>query len=80
MPIAIQTLYAEAKCFACYGISEAEALTLALERRWALAVNPAADVTPAGLLGSAACYACYTNGNLYDLFELALLNIVAEAS
>lgn len=80
MTIPIQTLYDEAKCYACYGLSESEALTLALERRWALKVNPAADVTPEGLLVSSACYACYTNGNLFDLFELALLNIVAEAS
>jgi len=79
MPTANE-LYAESTCFLCYGVTQAQALKLALLKRQVLALNPDADVTPETLLSLGACYACYTDGSLFDLFELALLNLVAENS
>lgn len=75
----IDDLYAESTCFLCYGVSQAQALKLALLARQALAGNPAADVTPQGLLSSASCFNCYAEGSLFDLFELALLSIIAAS-
>jgi len=70
-------LYLEAKCFLCYGMTQAQALKLALLRRKALELDPDADVTPETLLLNASCYNCYANGSIYDLLELALLAIIA---
>ena len=71
-------LYLEAKCFLCYGMTQAQALKLALLRRKALELDPDADVTPETLLLNASCYNCYANGSIYDLLELALLAIIAD--
>lgn len=76
MPTADE-LYEEAKCFLCYGITQAQALKLALLRRQVLGLDPDADVSPETLLLNASCYNCYANGSVYDLFELALLAIIA---
>lgn len=76
MPTADE-LYQEANCFLCYGITQTQALKIALMRRQVLELDPNADVSPEALLASAACYNCYANGSVGDLFELALLAIIA---
>lgn len=76
MPTADE-LYQEANCFLCYGISQTQALKLALLRRQALQLDPEADVSPETLLANASCYNCYANGSVGDLLELALLAIIA---
>lgn len=73
------TLYQEAACYLCVGVTQAEALTLALERRWLLSLNPAADTTPTALLQYGACYSCYTEGSVFDVMELALLDQIQLA-
>lgn len=70
----------EAKCYLCTGgMSEAEALILALHRRWLLALNPAADTTLNGLLEYAKCYTC-TGLSLYQTLKIAMLDQISELS
>ena len=81
MAIEAGTLLEEGKCYACFGeLSVAQIITLALERRALLALDPAADVTPQGLIAYANCYLCFTQGNFFDLFELALLDKLSQAT
>lgn len=75
--IDIPTLVGEGRCYQCYGLSTAQAIKLALLRRNVLATYPSSDVSPAGLITRANCYSCYTQGNMFQLFELALLDILA---
>ncbi len=76
MAIATDTLMEEGKCYACMGpLSSYQILKLALLRRIALGVSPSADVSPQGLLATTNCYACL-NISIFDLFRLALLNII----
>lgn len=81
MAIAAGELLDEGKCYACYGeLSVAQIITLALDRRALLALDPDADVTPEGLITYAKCYLCFTQGNFFDLVELALLDKISQAS
>jgi len=41
------------------------------------AQNPANDVTPAGLIEQAKCFPCFSNSDLGQMFELALLAQIA---
>lgn len=72
-------LYQEAKCFLCYGMTQAQALKIALLVRQVTQRDPDADVTAEGLLTSASCYNCYAQGSMFDLFELALLDILSTS-
>lgn len=72
-----QTLIAEGRCYQCRGTSLAMSVKLALLRRIALVVNPAADVSPAGLETRGKCYNCGTSPTMAQLYELALLDIIA---
>lgn len=75
----IQTLFGEAKCYACYGpVSDYQLLKLALLRRQVIKLSPTEDVSAAGLMDYAKCYACYNPGSTYDLLELALLDKIAQ--
>lgn len=68
----------EAKCYLCTGgISQAEALILALYRRWLLALNPAADTSLNGLVAYAKCYVC-PGLSLYQTLLIAMLSQIAE--
>lgn len=79
MAVSATELIAESRCYACYGeVSEAQLLSLGLERRILLERNPTADVSAAALLGYAKCYGCY-GASIYDLLELALLDQIAQA-
>jgi len=80
MAIPYDTLYDEAACYICVGVSEVQALTLALLRRWLLSLNPAADTTPDALLQYGACFRCYTEGNIGDLMKISLLDQISDAS
>jgi len=53
-------------------------LRIALEVRTLLAINPAADVTPAGLVAYAKCY-CPVAKKQSDLVEAALLDQISQA-
>jgi hypothetical protein len=75
-----QTLITEARCFACYGVSSAQLIKIALLRRSVLASNPEADVSPEGLIHHAACFFCYIpDGNYGVLIELALLDLLSQS-
>lgn len=64
----------ETKCYLCTGgISQAEALILALYRRWLLVENPDADTSLNGLLDYAKCYACQ-GLSLYQTLMIAMLD------
>lgn len=69
----------ESKCFACLtGIQLAQRLRIALQVRTLLALDPEADVTPAGLVAYSACY-CSVAKRQSDLVELALLDQISQA-
>lgn len=72
-------LYQEASCYTCLGISQVEALKLALEARWLLALDPTADTSTNALLQYANCFRCNSNASIADLIELALLDQIANA-
>lgn len=74
MAIESNTLYEEANCYICAGVSQTQALILALERRWLLALDPDADVSVDGLLLEARCYRCNSNASISDLLELGMLS------
>ena len=78
MAIPASTLMAEASCFCPSGASNTELMILALERRWLLEVDPAADVSPAELMEEANCY-CGVGGSIAQRFQMALLGKIAEA-
>ena len=76
MAVAVNTLMDEGKCYNCYGeLSSAQILELALLRRRALQVSPAALVSPQQLLDATKCYACL-GASFFELFKLGLLNII----
>lgn len=77
MPADPDTLYAEAACYICTGVTQAEALMLALYRRWLLTLNPNADTTPDALLQYGSCYSCNSNGSIFDVMEIAMLEQIS---
>lgn len=79
MPSSPDTLFEEAKCFTCRGLTLAEALKIALYRRWLLAVVPTATVTPESLEAYASCFRCYTGGSLYRLYKMAILDQITDS-
>lgn len=73
------TLVAETACFTCLtGLQMAQRLRIALEIRTLLALDPYADVTPAGLVAYAKCF-CAAAKTQADLAELALLDKISQA-
>ena len=74
------TLYQEANCYLCLGITQAQALELALLRRQLLALVPNADTSVDALLQYGACYRCYSNGDIFTILKLALLDQIAQNS
>ena len=74
------TLYQEANCYICLGISQAQALELALLRRQLLALVPDADTSVDTLLQYGACYRCYSNGDIFTILKLALLDQISQNS
>jgi len=80
MAIESNTLFQEANCYICTGqVSLAQALTLALMRRWLLALNPAADTSVDALLLEARCYNCNSNASMFELLQLGLLSLIEAA-
>jgi hypothetical protein len=72
-------LLKESKCFGCLtGIQLPQQLRIALEVRTLLALNPAADVTPSGLVQYGKCYCAVAKGQS-DIAELALLDQISQA-
>jgi len=74
----LQDLLNEAACYGCYGLSQAEMITLAIERRWLLALDPAADTTAVGILSNSEGLAGY-GLSLFDLFEVGMLIAIKNA-
>lgn len=80
MAIEANTLYVEASCYICTGmVSQSQALTLALMRRWLIALNPAADTSVNNLTAVAGCLGCNSNASLFEQLELGLLSLIEEA-
>lgn len=73
------TLYTEAKCFSCYGITSAQALILALLREWLLALDASADVDPNSLLAEGKCLPSCASASLYQTFFIILLDKIKTA-
>jgi hypothetical protein len=74
-------IYAEGRCYNCYGpVADFQLLKLALLRRTLLGLNPSADTSPEALLIYGSCYNCYSNGSEYDIMELSLLDQIAQAA
>lgn len=72
-------LLAEANCFRCYGSPDiATLLRLAILARTALAADPAADVTPQGLLTYGTCYRCFGISEA-QVMEISLNDIISQA-
>lgn len=72
------TLYNEARCYLCAGLSQAEALVLALEARRLVAVDPAADTSLSGLMRYGQCYACL-GLSTFQVLEISMLDQIAQA-
>lgn len=72
------TLLAQVKCFACYGFSQAELLNIALTRRWALSVDPEADVSPEAMIGQTPVPLSY-GLNFYEAIGVGI-NAIATGS
>jgi len=66
------------KCY-CGAESGFDKLKLGLLKAIALEVDPGADTDPDVVLESARCYAC-SGASIADLYELGLLQIIAEGS
>ena len=75
-----QEIISEAECFACYGASVVQMMKLGFLIRILQAFDEDADVTPNGLLAHAKCFNCLTDASLIDLFELALLHKIRQAT
>ena len=72
-----QTLYTQSKCYLCYGMSQYQALKLALLAQISVAHNAANDTTPATLLSQGKCFPCFSNSDTGKVMELALLAQIA---
>lgn len=71
----------ETKCYLCYGpLPIARLLTLALLRRWLLTLSPTANTSAQALVEYSKCYACTDSVDMGDIFELALLGMINDAS
>lgn len=71
-----QTLFTQAACYDCYGISEAQRslMELALLAQIVKAKSPSTPTDPATLLAAANCYTCYgASAGALQLMKLALL-------
>ena len=78
-----RTLLAQAACYKCVAPNAyaVKLLQLAMMRQIALAVNPAAVVSPQGLAELAKCYKCAApNEYSLTLMEIALLQQVVQAN
>lgn len=67
----IQELIEESSCYQCLAISLEQQATLALEARWLLSLDPAADVSVQAL--DEGCTSCI-GGDLFDAAEINLLS------
>ena len=74
-----QTLFAEAKCYVCDGVTMVQALKLALLARTLLVLDPAANVSSAYLVEYGKCFLCFGETNMGDLLELSLLDLISQA-
>lgn len=74
-----QTLFSEALCFLCYGVSQYQAVKLALLARISKNSSSANKTDPQSLLALAnvSCFNCYGKPTLGQLFELALLKQIS---
>lgn len=63
---------ASAACFECLSPGTLPILQTQLLANILLALNPAADVTPQGLMANAACFACLPGG-LLPILQAQLL-------
>jgi len=73
-----QSLVTAGSCYACAGmLSMYEIMKIELLAQIAVAAFPSADVTPQGLMTRAKCFQCGTYATPGQLYELALLQIIA---
>jgi hypothetical protein len=72
-----QSLITQANCYLCRGMSQFQAMKLALLAQISVAHNASNNVTPAFLESQGACYLCYVNGDIGKIMELVLLNQIA---
>lgn len=75
-----QTLFEAAKCYLCQGVSQFQALKLALLARTLLVIDPAADTSASSLLAYGKCFECFGMVSAGDLMELSLLDMIDQAS
>lgn len=74
-----QALASASNCWLCLGVPFPQAIKLALLAQIVLATTPTADVTPQGLMNSMNCFECNLFASIGDLFEIALLRLLAPA-
>jgi hypothetical protein len=76
-----QSLMDAGACYACYGLSTVEIMTIALLAQALLALSPSADVSGSALLEYASCFNCFASqAGPGDLMEIALLDQIAAVS
>lgn len=69
----------EGNCYRCFGaLSTAAILKLVLLARAVVAVDPAADVTPQGLMTYGSCYACL-GLSFGTIMELSLTDMLSQS-
>lgn len=72
-----QSLLTQASCYLCYGVSEAQAMKLALLAQISTTSNPENAVDPQSLITAGRCFACFANADVGAIMELALLAQIA---
>lgn len=74
-----QGLYTLANCYLCMGVTQFQALKLALLSQISKAKNAANDTTPQTLMSQGKCFPCYSSANTGQIMELALLAQIASS-
>lgn len=72
-----QSLVTQAKCYLCYNLSLYQGMKLALLAQISTGKNAANDTSPAALITQGKCFACFVNGDIGRIMELALLAQIA---
>lgn len=74
-----QGLYNLSKCYVCMGVSDFQAMKLALLAQISQAKNPANPVDAQTLMTQGKCFPCHSTANTGQIMELALLAQIANS-
>lgn len=80
MPQDAQSLFTQARCYECLGLSAYQVMKLGLLAQISTNANPENATDPTSLISQGRCLGCAANANIGQIMELALLTQIANSS